>query len=75
VGTRFLDGIFGIVGKPNPYPSGAVASWNLRLPVTAGTIHDVLGLSPAFPSIHDGIPEVLDDAISFYWLPSNLDRV
>jgi nucleoside-diphosphate-sugar epimerase len=75
VGTRFLDGIFGIMGKPNPYPSGAVASWNLRLPVTSGTIHDVLGLSPAYPSIHDGIPEVLDDAISFYWLPSNLDRV
>ena len=25
--------------------------------------------------IHEGIPAVLDDAISFYWLPSNLDRI
>jgi hypothetical protein len=28
-----------------------------------------------YPSIYDGIPAVLDDAISFYWLPSNLDRI
>ena len=28
-----------------------------------------------FPNVHDGIPAVLDDSISFYWLPSNLDRL
>lgn len=35
----------------------------------------VIGIEPRFPTIHDGIPTVLDDSISFYWLPSNLDRL
>ena len=33
------------------------------------------GVRPRFPTIHEGIPAVLDDCISFYWLPSNLDRL
>jgi hypothetical protein len=32
-------------------------------------------LKTTFPTVHDGIPAVLDDLISFYWLPSNLDRL
>lgn len=75
VATRILDAFFRVMGRPNPYPSGAVSSWNMRLPVEPDTLKAVLGFSPEFPSIHDGIPAVLDDAISFYWLPSNLDRL
>jgi nucleoside-diphosphate-sugar epimerase len=74
-GTRLLDYLFPMVGQTNPYPSGAIACWNLPLPVIPGTMQSVLGIRPEFASIHDGIPAVLDDAISFYWLPSNLDRV
>ena len=48
---------------------------SLRLPVIAETIHQSTGLAPKFPTIHDGIPDVLDDSISFYWLPSNLVRL
>jgi uncharacterized protein YbjT (DUF2867 family) len=33
------------------------------------------GVRPRFPTIHEGIPAALDDCISFYWLPSNLDRM
>jgi len=73
-GARVLDVLFPMLGQINPYPSGAVACWNLKLPVEAGTLSEVLGVEPRFPTIHDGIPAVLDDAISFYWLPSNLDR-
>lgn len=75
VGTRFLDILYGLTAQPNPYPSGAVSCWNMKLPVAAGTLSQALGIEPEFPSIHDGIPAVLDDAISFYWLPSNLDRI
>jgi nucleoside-diphosphate-sugar epimerase len=75
VGTRLLDVFFGLTAQPNPYPSGAVSCWNLRLPVIPGTMTQAVGLEPAFPTIHDGIPAVLDDSISFYWLPSNLDRL
>jgi hypothetical protein len=39
-----------------------------------GNLASCLGIKPEYASIHDGVPAVLDDAISFYWLPSNLDR-
>ena len=74
-GTRLLDLLYPLIGKTNPYPSGAVSCWNLNLPVVPGTLSEALGFEPTYPSIHDGIPAVLDDAISFYWLPSNLDRI
>ena len=73
--TRLLDIFYGLTAQANPYPSGAVSCWNLRLPVVAGTLKQTIGLEPKFPTIHDGIPAVLDDSISFYWLPSNLDRL
>lgn len=75
MGTRLLDGLYGLMARTNPYPSGAISCWNLRLPVVAGTLRQAVELSPAYPTIHDGIPAVLDDSISFYWLPSNLDRM
>lgn len=75
VGTRLLDVLFGLTAQPNPYPSGAVSCWNLRLPVLSGTLNHAVGLAPQFPTIHEGIPAVLDDSISFYWSPSNLDRL
>jgi len=74
-GTRLLDVLYPLVGQTNPYPSGAISCWNMQLPVVRGTLPQVLGIEPEYPTIHDGIPAVLDDAISFYWLPSNLDRV
>jgi len=75
LGTRILDVVFGLTAQTNPYPSGAIACWNLRLPVIPGTMKQTVGLEPKYPTIHDGIPAVLDDSISFYWLPSNLDRL
>ena len=75
LGTRILDVVFGLTAQANPYPSGAISCWNLRLPVVPGTLHQAVGLEPKYPNIHEGIPAVLDDSISFYWLPSNLDRL
>lgn len=75
LGTRILDLLYGITARVNPYPSGAISCWNLRLPVVPGTIRRTIGVEPKFPTIHEGIPAVLDDSISFYWLPSNLDRL
>ena len=75
VGTRLLNVFFKLTAQANPYPSGAISCWNLRLPVAPGTLRQAVGIEPKFPTIHEGIPAVLDDAISFYWLPSNLDLV
>ncbi len=74
-GARLLGILFPLVGQTNPYASGAISCWNLALPIVAGTLDHELGLQPTFPSIHDGIPAVFDDANSFYWLPSNLNRL
>ena len=75
VGTRILDVLFGLTAQTNPYPSGAISCWNLHLPVIPRTLNQAIGSKPKYPTIHDGIPAVLDDSISFYWLPSNLDRL
>ena len=75
VGTKLLNVFFTFTAQPNPYPSGAISCWNLRLPVVPGTLRQAVGVEPKFPTIHQGIPAVLDDTISFYWLPSNLDMV
>jgi nucleoside-diphosphate-sugar epimerase len=73
VGTIVLSVFSKLTAQANPYPRGAISCWNLRLPVIPGTLRQAIGVNPKFPTIHEGIPAVLDDAISFYWLPSNLD--
>jgi nucleoside-diphosphate-sugar epimerase len=73
VGTQILSVFFKLTAQANPYPSGAISCWNLCLAVVPGTLRQTIGLEPKFPTIQEGIPAVLDDAISFYWLPSNLD--
>ncbi|MDX1709379.1 MAG: hypothetical protein R3274_12305, partial [Desulfobacterales bacterium] len=75
VGTRLLNVFFNLTGQSNPYPSGAIACWNMRLPVVPGTLRQAVGVAPKFATIHQGIPAVLDDAISLHWLPSNLDLI
>jgi nucleoside-diphosphate-sugar epimerase len=72
-GTKMLSVFFKITAQANPYPSGAISCWNLRLAVVPETLRQTIGLEPKFPTIHEGIPAVLEDAVSFYWLPSNLD--
>lgn len=75
LGTRLLDALYGLLAQTNPYPSGAISCWNLRLPVVPGMLQQAVDLPPRYATIHEGIPAVLDDSISFYWLPSNLDRM
>lgn len=48
-------------------PAG-VRSWNLNLPVKKGLLWEELGLQPLFPTIHQGIPAVLDDCVAYRWL-------
>ena len=59
---------------PNRFSTGAVVSWNLRLPVESNTLTTVLDVEPEYSTISDGIPEVLDDCIAFTWRPSNLEN-
>ena len=75
LGTASLDLAAAIFKRPNQFSRGAVENWNLKLPVVNGTLQDTLGLSPLFPSIHQGVPAVLDQCIAFAWIHSIRDRV
>ena len=59
---------------PNLSSPDAVESWNARLTVDPDTLRNVLGIEPAYPSLEDGIPAVLDDCISFMCGHSVMDR-
>ncbi len=49
------------------YTPDTVVSWNLQLPVRPGLLWSELGLRPAFPTIHEGLPAALDDCVAFRW--------
>lgn len=72
--TGMLDLFNAAASRPNLYSMGAVRSWNLELPVESGTLPKLLGIAPLFPTIHDGIPAVLDESISFCWRHSMKDH-
>jgi nucleoside-diphosphate-sugar epimerase len=71
--TSIIELLLRFQTAPNRYSMDAVRSWNLDLPVTAGTLADVLKLELRYPTIADGIPAVLDDCVAYTWQPSNYD--
>jgi nucleoside-diphosphate-sugar epimerase len=74
LGTGLMDLLHMTVSSPNLYSVGAVRSWNLNLPVETGTLKRLLAIEPLYPTIHDGIPAVLDESISFCWRHSMKDH-
>lgn len=53
--------------RPTLVTPDTVTAWNLSLPVRPGLLWDALGLRPALPTISEGIPAALDDAVAFRW--------
>ncbi len=45
----------------------AVRSWNGSLPVESGVLWEELGMKPNYPTIHEGIPAVLDACVKRTW--------
>jgi nucleoside-diphosphate-sugar epimerase len=74
LGTGLMDLVHMTASSPNLYSVGAVRSWNLNLPVETGTLSKLLAIEPLYPTIHDGIPAVLDESISFCWRHSMKDH-
>jgi nucleoside-diphosphate-sugar epimerase len=73
LGTGLLDLACMAIRRPNLYSVGAVRSWNLNQPVEPGTLPKLLGIQPLYPTIKEGIPAVLDEAIAFCWRHSMKD--
>ncbi len=60
--------------RPNLHTPDAVISWNQNLPVRPGILWEELGMEPRFPTIHEGVPAVLDDCLAFRWIHPIADR-
>ena len=67
-GTFCLAQAARLARRPTILTPDAVTGWNLNVPVAPGLLWDELGLTPRYPTIHEGIPTVLDDCLAFRWL-------
>ncbi len=73
LGTSLLSPLQRFSSAPSLFTPGAVTGWNLNLPVKPGLVREKLGLDLLYPTIHQGIPAVLDDCVAFRWLHSMFD--
>ncbi|MFW5734777.1 MAG: NAD-dependent epimerase/dehydratase family protein [Oceanidesulfovibrio sp.] len=49
------------------YTADAIRSWDASLPVEPGVLWEELGMRPNYPTIHEGIPAVLDACVKRTW--------
>ncbi len=73
LGTSVLAPLQRFSSSPSLLTPGAVVGWNLNLPVEPGLVRRDLGIELRYPTIHEGIPAVLDDCVAFRWLHSMFD--
>lgn len=74
LGTRLLTPLRRLSKHPSLYTPDAVLGWNLNLPVKRGLLWNELEMTPNYPTVHQGIPAVLDDCIAFRWIHPIADR-
>jgi hypothetical protein len=60
--------------QPTIMTPGSVTGFNLHLPVEPGLVWKDLGISPRFPTVHEGIPAALDECVAFRWCHPVFDR-
>lgn len=73
-GGMVLRQVYSLFGKPNIYTEDTVTGFNLNLAVKPGLLWNDLGISPNYPTISDGIPQVLDDFIAYRWEHPVMDK-
>lgn len=59
---------------PSLYTPDAASTWNDSLPVERGLLWDDIGIEPKYPTIHEGIPAVMDECVVFQWVHPLDDR-
>lgn len=60
--------------QPTIMTPGSVIGFNLNLPVEPGLVWRDLGVSPSYPTVHEGIPAALDECVAFRWRHPVFDR-
>lgn len=67
-GAKILQAWSHLRGRQTLETPDGVRSWNLNLPVQPGMLWRDLGITPKYPTIHEGIPAVLDDCVAYRWI-------
>ena len=67
LGTELLRPVNALRSRPSLYTPDTVTGWNLELAVEPGLLWRDLGLRPAYPTIHEGLPAALDSCVAFRW--------
>ncbi|OGV65883.1 MAG: hypothetical protein A2498_10105 [Lentisphaerae bacterium RIFOXYC12_FULL_60_16] len=74
-GTCMLTPFHRLSRQPSMSTPQAVRAWNMTLTVKKGVFWDELGLKPDYPTIHEGIPAVMDACLQFRWIHSIDDHI
>lgn len=73
-GAYALHGWFRFQGRQTLETPDGVRGWNLNIPVKKGLVWKDIGARPEYPTIYDGVPEVLDDCVAYRWIHPVYDR-
>ncbi|MBM9538433.1 NAD-dependent epimerase/dehydratase family protein [Desulfobulbus alkaliphilus] len=73
-GAALAEGFFGLLRRPAMMTRDAIRSFNLNLAVQPGLVWDDLGLNPEFPTVREGLADVVCRSMPFAWRPSVHDR-
>ncbi len=67
IGAWCLEKILRIRSIPSISTTGTITGFNLNLEVKPRLLWNDLGMTPKYPTIHQGIPSVLDGFVAFRW--------
>jgi len=67
IGSMITGIFYDLFDMPNIYTEDTVTGFNLNLSVKAGALWNELGILPDFPTIREGIPEVLNGNVPYRW--------
>ena len=73
-GAALLEPLASRRTRPTLYTKDTVVGFNLDLPVEPDLIWRDLDIEPLYPSVHDGIPAVLDGYVRYRWRHPIQDR-
>lgn len=74
LGATFIEPLLSRRTRPTLYTKDTVIGFNLDVPVQPGLVWSDVGIEPRYPSVHQGIPAVLDGYVQYRWRHPLMDR-
>lgn len=73
-GAALVEPLLSGRARTTLYSTGTVTGFNLNLPIDARQTWTELGLTPAFPTVAEGIPATVDGYVHYLWRPPAYDQ-